>query len=176
MTEIRNTTHYKPSRLLIVELVSEQMESSIVYSLLCKIIRAAIMLSYSIRRDTSVCISINPIKVSLLGHGILIRGLHVDEPSCTGFLKKFFTKNIGIGFEFTDNCLSYAQSLGLQELDFKPLLYNSIESLKSFGEIHRGGVYIRFVCDGYGNTEVGLKIWNLLSIVNIVLDNIQHSS
>ncbi len=172
----KNAVYHKPFRLFIIELVSKNIESSILHSLLCKIIRTAITLSYGIRRDTHICLSINSLKTSLLCQGNLIKGLYVDEPSCVGFLKKLFAKNIGIGFKFIDDCLHYAYSLGLQELELEPLLYNSIDVLKRSIEACESGIYIRIALDEYGNTTVGLKIWNLLTIVNIILDNIYHDS
>ncbi|MCS7110789.1 MAG: hypothetical protein N3D82_05325 [Ignisphaera sp.] len=169
----RNSANYKLFRLFIVEVTSDRLEDSIMYSLLCKIIRAALMISYGIRRDASLCISINSLKTSLLCQGNLIRGLHVDEPSCAGFLKKFFARSVGMGFKLVDSCLNYAHSLDLHELNLESLLFNSIDGLREATKIYKNGIYIRFVSDGYGNTRIGLKIWNLLSIVNITLDSVQ---
>ncbi|MEM1678773.1 MAG: hypothetical protein QXV81_02140 [Ignisphaera sp.] len=157
------------SRLYIIEF-SWHVDGNILYTLLCKAIRAALMLSYGIRRDVHRCFSINNLKTSLLCRGDSVKGLHVDEPSCIGFLKKLFAKRIGIGFEFIDSCLQYAYSLGLQQLNL-PLHRNINELENSIGDCGKG-FYIKVASDGYGNTEIGLKLWNFLPITNIVLDNI----
>lgn len=161
------TTHV--SRLYIIEF-SWYVDDNILYTLLCKAIRAALMLSYGIRRDVYICFSINNLKTSLLCRGDSIKGLYVDEPSCIGFLKKLFAKRIGIGFEFIDGCLQYAYSLGLRQLNLP--LHRNINELENSVRDCEKGFYIKVVSDGYGNTEIGLKLWNFLSITNIVLDNI----
>lgn len=166
---------YSITRLFIIELESDFMNSDDLYSLMCRAIRASLMLSYGIRRDTYVCFFIKHLNKSILCQGDVVKGLHVDEPSCMGFLKKFFRRQGSIGLKIVDSCQNYVHVLNLQQLELEYLLYSNANELKRGIKIKGKGIYIKIVSDIYGNTEIGLKLWNALSITNIVLDNIIYN-
>jgi len=160
------------NRLFIVELTSNYIDNNTLFSLLCKAIRASLMLSYNIRKDTSICFFIKSLQVSLLCQGNMVKGLYTDEPSCIGVIKKFFNKKYVLGFKLVDNCINYANLLSLHPVELNFVFYNDIDKLRKYATNKENGVYIKITSNEYGDTNIGLKLWNAISIINITLDNI----
>jgi len=162
------------NRLFIVEITPNYIDNNTLFSLLCKAIRASLMLSYNIRKDSSICFFIKSLQVSLLCQGNMVKGLYADEPSCIGILKKFFStsKKYVLGFKLVDNCINYANLLGLHPIELNLVFYNDIDKLRKYIANKENGVYIKIASNEYGDTDIGLKLWNVISIINIALDNI----
>jgi len=153
------------SRIFIVRIPSKEIEldNEILYRKLCRIIVSALMLSYSIRSDTAVCICIDNKVIEAFGNSI--KRLYADESSCIGLIKTLFKKKTLAGLRISNNCAL--------EKSCKTI-YNIYQLLEGeYKELETPLCIELSVKNDYlmiRNTKI--KFWYGIVIANIELDNI----